>query len=67
MVKRKKGLHYLGFRQDKPISENPDPSVNTFWRGAPIDDLTTKDYDGAFANCSFSDVTVESWAYVNAL
>ena len=67
LIKRRKGPLFLGFRRrEMPLATNPDPSQDTYWRGAPIDDLGTKDVEGGFCNSSFSDVTVEGWKYVSA-
>jgi hypothetical protein len=62
MIKRKNGTYYLGYRYDKPLSTDPDPSKNCYWSGSPIDDLEIK--NGRFDRHRFSDVTVESWAYI---
>lgn len=66
MIKRKNGLTYLGYRKDQLLTTNTDPSQDCHWHGNPINDLKVKDADGGFCGRSFSDVTVEGWAYVSA-
>ena len=66
-VKRKFGDYeniYLAMRNNKPFSENKDPSRDSFWEGNPLENAATmilEDYNSNFRH-SFSDVTVTHFA-----
>lgn len=55
---------YLGTRNDKPLTENPDPSRDCHWNGTRFTDshILTQAREMRFPH-SFSDITVISWAY----
>lgn len=61
LIKRIKGPVYLGYRNDKPLSSNPDASRETHWTGRPMHEPNVKKND-SFFYCEFSDVTVSGWA-----
>jgi hypothetical protein len=62
-IKRDRGVIYIGYRLNKPLSTNPDPSSDCWWYGNNSEDMTCKTWNYHFNN-SFSDVTVTGWAYV---
>lgn len=62
-IKRERGVVYIGYRLNKPLSTNPDPSGDCWWYGNNSEDMTCKDRGYRFRN-NFSDVTVAGWAYV---
>lgn len=55
---------YLGYRNDRPLTTNPDPSKDCFWIGNNID--TLEELTTSFP-ASFSDVTVIGWASLTSV
>ena len=62
-IKRTSGLVYLGYRNDKPLSEKPDASQDCHWYGRPTHETDVKKSDSFFYT-NFSDVSVVGWASV---
>ena len=62
-IKRKDDI-YLGFREDKPFSENPDNSRDCYWHGNPRHSMLLAEKTGLAFRNMFSDITVESWAEI---
>jgi len=63
--KRKRGGIYLAMRVDAPISENPDSSRYCHWHGTvQYSGQYSANTDGVYFDRNFSDVTVESFCYV---
>lgn len=63
-VKRIDGSIYIGFRSNKPLSENPDPSKDCYWTGDKYGSFDLRFMDGVHFHCHFSDLTVIEWAYI---
>lgn len=61
LIQRTKGQHYLGYRNDRPLSENIDASRDCHWYGRPINESDVNKSD-SFFYCNFSDVTVVGWS-----
>lgn len=60
-VKRKNGSIYLGYRMNRPLSINLDPSRDCHWHGNQIDNHYEMKYGKYEFHNMFSDVTVEAW------
>lgn len=60
LIKRNKGPYYLGYRNNLPLSENPDASQECHWYGRPMSESDVKKSD-SFFYCNFSDVAVVGW------
>lgn len=65
-IKRSKGIYdYIGYRNDKPLSTNPDPSYDCYWNGSPLNDLEIR--NGAIRlHTNFSDITVTHWRRIES-
>lgn len=57
---------YLAVRQDQPIATNPDPSTCCYWSGIKARDgfKANQNNNGIRLEHSFSDVTVDEWAFL---
>lgn len=68
-ITRTGGSIYIGCRNDKPLSTNPDASRDCHWWGMPVVDglYSNQQYDDLHFYCNFSDVTVESWMPLSPL
>jgi len=62
-IKRKKGSIYLGCRNNKPITNNPDFSRDCHWNGNGIYEIdeNVSCWNGLKFRSNFQDGTVESW------
>ena len=60
LIERTKGGFYLGYRLDRPLSTNADPSRECHWHGRPTNESDVNK-SKSFFYCNFSDVTVTGW------
>lgn len=56
---------YLGIRNGRPISTNPDASIDCHWCGINSNDLNDEQTSNTLKfTSSFSDITVNEWCFI---
>lgn len=64
---KRKVKTYLAYRTNARFSENPDPSRECYWFGIALNDgCIPLDLGKIHFESNFSDITVDSWAYILA-